>query len=132
MTPTRRPVRRRLPARRQTLTTSQKGYGHQHQQLRAKVKRSVDTGTARCWRCGELIHPLEKWDLGHRDDVVGAKVCGIYAGPEHRHCSAVSGGWKRQGRIGMPPRRPQPPAKALEFFRTGTKTIAAQAVLRRV
>ncbi len=70
-----------------------------------------------CWRCKRWIAPGEPWHAGHRDDVPGAKVRGIYAGPEHSKCSYVSGGWKRHGVLHPPPPRstgPQP--KALGFF----------------
>jgi hypothetical protein len=48
-----------------------------------------------------LIHPAEPWDLGH-DDPRLAKHPALYRGPEHRSCSPVAGGWKRQWRTGIP------------------------------
>lgn len=63
-------------------TTTQRGYGWKHQQLRKKWKPKVATGTVRCWRCGRFIAPNEPWDLGH-DDLDRS----IYRGPEHRACN---------------------------------------------
>jgi len=49
------------------LTTTQKGYGHMHQQLREQWALVVKTGKARCSRCGRMIPPDAPWDLDHRD-----------------------------------------------------------------
>lgn len=108
-----RPVRR--PARQ---TTTQRGYGTAHQKLRRDVAKIVDAGGAICWRCGRLIVPGEPWDLGHRDDVPGAKIRGIYAGPEHRSCSRSAGAWKKRGVLNpqMPSPRNRPRPAALNFF----------------
>lgn len=65
--------------------TSRRGYGHPHQQERAKWVPIVKAGKAICWRCGLPIAPNAKWDLGH-DDLDRTK----YRGPEHigRECPA--------------------------------------------
>lgn len=67
-------------------TTAERGYGAEHQKLRAQLKRDVvDPGHAYCWRCGGWINSDEPWDLGH-DDHDRTK----YRGPEHRgrECAA--------------------------------------------
>jgi hypothetical protein len=106
---------RRQTTRQALGRTTRGGYGTPHQRERRRVAEVVARGGVRYWRCGNYIHPAEPWDLGH-SDAPGAKVRGLYAGPEHRHCSRVAGGWKRQGRIvaSTPVHRPR--AKALEFF----------------
>ena len=110
-------VRRRMPPRRQP-TMEARGYGRNYRQVRREMKRLVDEGGAVCWRCRRWINPAEPWHAGHRDDVPGAKVRGLYAGPEHASCSFISGGWKRHGVLHppMPPRRTRPRPKALDFF----------------
>ncbi len=92
-------------------------YDWAHRQLRRRVAKVVDAGSAVCWRCGRPIHPCEPWDLGH-SDAPAAKVRRLYNGPEHRSCSRVSGGWKRWGVVVRAPRQvpAQPRPKALEFF----------------
>jgi hypothetical protein len=78
-------------------TTTQRGYGVEHQKLRARVKAElVDAGLAVCWRCGCRIHPDEPFDLGHRD---GSRT--EYAGPEHRKCNRATSGRRKT----QPPRR---------------------------
>ena len=47
--------------------TNARGYGREHQRLRAKWEPMVDAGVATCARCGELIAPGTPWDLGHDD-----------------------------------------------------------------
>ena len=68
-----------------TSTTTQRGYGHEHQQLRKQAARHVATGTARCWRCEQLIDPNEAWDLGHDDHNRN-----VYRGPEHMACNRAT------------------------------------------
>ena len=118
-TMTRRSPRRRYPLR-QTLTSTQKGYGAAPQRLRREVKRKVDRGGVICWRCGQSIHPAEPWDLGHSDHRLAKHLGSLYAGAEHRRCSRTAGGWKRIGKTPPPPRS-QPPAKALRFFDTSAR-----------
>lgn len=80
-------------AERQTLmaqrrgTTTARGYGTRHRNLRTQWAPRVATGTVPCWRCGDLIAPGTAWDLGHTDDRSG------YGGPEHaRACNRSAGG----------------------------------------
>ena len=91
--------------------------GRHHRQVRREMAKQVDAGGAVCHRCGRWINPAEPWHAGHRDDVPG-KARGIYAGPEHAHCSYTSGGWKRQGVLHPPTplRSTGTRPKALDFF----------------
>lgn len=63
-------------------STTQRGYGHRHQQLRRWWAPRVATGLVTCWRCGRLILSEDPWDLGHAD---GARH--VYRGPEHHQCN---------------------------------------------
>lgn len=65
--------------------TTRQGYGYRHQRKRAQVAKLVATGRARCWRCGNLIHPHQPWHLGHDDHDRR-----IYRGPEHRRCNLAA------------------------------------------
>lgn len=60
------------------ITTTARGYGWRHQQLRQQLARTVEADYAECWRCGRPIQPGTPWRLGH-DDVDRS----IYRGPEH-------------------------------------------------
>jgi hypothetical protein len=51
-----------------TPTTTQRGYGWQHQLARRRWARLVAIGDANCSRCGRGITPDMKWDLDHSDD----------------------------------------------------------------
>ncbi|MGH3496306.1 MAG: hypothetical protein ACRDP1_02425 [Nocardioidaceae bacterium] len=66
-------------------TTTSRGYGHTHQQLRRQWAPLVAAGTVRCWRCGQQLLPHEPWDLGHDDHDRQ-----LYAGPEHRACNRAT------------------------------------------
>lgn len=68
-------------------STADRGYGYDHQKLRATVKPQVEAGRATCWRCGGRISPHEPWDLGHDDDDRSR-----YRGPEHRGCNRATNG----------------------------------------
>lgn len=70
--------------------TTARGYGAEHQRLRAYWAPQVAAGRVVCWRCGEVIRPGEPWDLGH-NDADRTK----YEGPEHRgRCNRSVGGRK--------------------------------------
>lgn len=70
--------------------TTARGYGHEHQQLRAEwAKELKKLGVLPCARCGESIYHGDDWDLGHTDDRTG------YTGPEHRSCNRADGGRRR-------------------------------------
>jgi predicted kinase len=79
--PTDRPTR----TPRSKRSTTERGYGYHHRQVRAAVKPHVDAGEATCWRCGNRILPGTPWDLGHDDEDRTR-----YRGPEHRDCNRSS------------------------------------------
>lgn len=71
-------------------TTTERGYGWQHQKLRERWKPQVNALQVSCARCGQLIVPNpalkgDGWDLGHNEDRSG------YQGPEHSSCNQVAG-----------------------------------------
>lgn len=72
----------------------QRGYDHQHRQLRKQWQQRIDSGeTVNCWRCGEPIHPDTQWDLGHDDEDRN-----ITRGPEHAtRCNRSAAGKKSTG-----------------------------------
>jgi hypothetical protein len=76
-----------MPARvRWTGTTTQRGYGHPHQRLRARWKPTVDAGQAFCHAVICLkptrhIQPGTPWHLGHTPDRTA------WTGPEHEQCN---------------------------------------------
>jgi hypothetical protein len=70
-------------------STTARGYGAEHQALRKQWAPLVDAGQVTCWRCGNLIHPGQAWDLGHDDHDRGA-----YRGPEHRGPNRAAGARK--------------------------------------
>jgi hypothetical protein len=82
----RRRVDKRL--RRERGTSTQRGYGRDHQLVRARVAPLVAAGLARCWRCGGRIAVGERWDLGHVDGGGPSE----YAGPEHAACNRATAG----------------------------------------
>ena len=62
--------------------TTARGYGWDHQKLRAQLIATYHP-TEPCWRCGYALGPVpELLDLGHVD---GDKT--RYAGLEHRWCN---------------------------------------------
>lgn len=72
------------------LTTTQQGYGQQHQLRRQMLAPMVLAGGVQCARCGEAIRPGEPWDLGHVDGDRSR-----YAGPEHARCNRATAGRNR-------------------------------------
>jgi hypothetical protein len=71
-------------------TTTQRGYGSQHQKLRAEWKPVVESGRAICARCGQPILVGQPWDLGHNDNDRDK-----YNGPEHANtCNRSAAGRK--------------------------------------
>jgi hypothetical protein len=87
-------MRRRRRSYAPRASTSSRGYGHMHQQLRKRWALEVATGQVPCARCGELIRPDEPWDLGH-DDHDRSK----YTGPEHRACNRATNKRRRTSRL---------------------------------
>src|SRR5262245_23609892 len=72
------------------LTTTERGYGSGHQQVRKEAARYVLAGGVKCARCNELIRPDEPWDLGHLD---GNR--NFYTGPEHARCNRATSHLRR-------------------------------------
>lgn len=63
-------------------TRQDRGYGSDHDRLRAEYQRRMDAGeTFTCWRCAEAGKPHDvdpnDWHLGHDDDDRS-----VYRGPE--------------------------------------------------
>ena len=64
-------------------SAAERGYDRDHQKMRKRLDRIVQTGTVRC-PCGELIAAGSPWDLGHTPDRRG------YIGPMHAHCNRAT------------------------------------------
>lgn len=86
-------------------STTRRGYGHDHQKLRAKIKPTVDAGLAWCARCHQPIAPGTAWHLDHTDDRTG------YLGPSHEDCNINAA---QDRRFQPQPPKARPPA--LAFF----------------
>ncbi|MGW0043461.1 hypothetical protein [Rhodococcus sp. NPDC003348] len=71
-------------------TTTERGYGHTHQQLRERWRPAVEAGRVRCARCHRPIATGSPWDLGHRDEDRRR-----YAGPEHEACNRATAARRR-------------------------------------
>jgi hypothetical protein len=72
-------------------TTAERGYGADHERLRARWAPIVAAGRVNCARCHEQILPADAWDLGHSDTDRTQ-----YGGPEHRACNRATrsrGSW---------------------------------------
>lgn len=72
-------------------STTARGYGHQHQQERARWTPLVQAGGVMCSRqgpkcIGQPIQPGQPFDLGHTDDRTS------YTGPECLPCNRGAGG----------------------------------------
>lgn len=81
-----------MPARvRWRGKTAARGYGGQHQRLRAQWKPAVDAGqawchAAVCLKPSRRITPGTAWHLGHTPDRTA------WTGPEHEQCNESDGG----------------------------------------
>jgi hypothetical protein len=75
-------------------STTARGYGYSHAKLRRQWAPHVARGEVVCWRCGYLIHPAARWDLGHDDDDRT-----LYRGPEHIRCNRLAAA--RKGNAAM-------------------------------
>ena len=53
-----------------------------HRRTRQEFSALVAAGLVNCARCGELIEPGTKWDLGHDD-----RFPQYHSGPEHAGCN---------------------------------------------
>lgn len=69
--------------------SNKRGYGVEHQLVRARLNLEVQTGTLACARCGKTIRPNQPWHLDHDDEDRGK-----YLGPSHAWCNASAGGRK--------------------------------------
>lgn len=72
-------------------STTERGYGYGHRQLRAWWAPRVATGLIRCWRCQGSIGRDEQWHLGHVD---GNR--NVYKGPEHVLCNTRTNAMDRK------------------------------------
>jgi hypothetical protein len=64
-------------------------YGTVHKKERNRWVRRVRAGGVVCWRCGDPIHPLARWDLGHVDEDGQARGYPLRH-PEHRSCNRAT------------------------------------------
>jgi hypothetical protein len=80
-------------------STTAKGYGWQHQKLRAALLRALVPGSP-CPRCNQPMWPgIQALDLGHEDGSGKTR----YVGLEHATCNRVAGakfGNRLRGRDG--------------------------------
>ena len=88
-------------------TTAQRGYGGQHQRVRAQWKPAVDAGQAYCAEVTCLepsrwIQPGTPWHLAHDDGQRG------YRGPAHERCNIAEVNRRRGGTRRRKVPRPQP------------------------
>jgi hypothetical protein len=72
-------------------STTERGYGAEHQTLRDQWAPAVEAGEVLCHAniClmpTRLIRPDQPWDLGHTADRAG------WTGPEHSRCNRADGG----------------------------------------
>ena len=91
-----RPLKPPMAERRSS--TTQRGYGHRHQEAPRLLEPVVRSGRATCARCDGPILPSQAWGSGHTDHDRSR-----YSGPEHRRSSsgyhAAPG---RRARRGLP------------------------------
>ena len=68
-------------------TRHERGYGSDHDAVRAKMRPIVESGTALCVRCGLPIAPDAEWAADHDDEDRSR-----YLGPSHKRCNDAAGG----------------------------------------
>lgn len=73
-------------------STTQRGYGYRHQQLRRQWEPRVKRGGVWCARCQQPIWPGERWHLDH-DSYDRSRTLG----PSHEKCNCAEPS-KRRGR----------------------------------
>lgn len=103
------PDRVRELARRRDVnrkSTTERGYGAEHQRLRREWAKKVAAGGVSCARCGLPIEPGTRWDLAH-DPMDRSR----YWGAEHARCNR---GWNRIGN----PEAPEPATNPYKPSRT--------------
>jgi hypothetical protein len=71
-----------MPWSKPTASTTARGYGNRHQQIRKQWVPIVAAGGVICWRCRKAIQPWMEWELGHDD-----WNRDITRGPEHKPCN---------------------------------------------
>ena len=71
-------------------STSDRGYGRQHQKTRAGYQARIERGELFiCPRCQGPILLWDEWDLGHYDSPREPRVV---SGPEHSTCNRAAAG----------------------------------------
>lgn len=76
-------------------TTTERGYGAEHQRLRKHYVGLLLAGEVlECWRCFEAITDPDDMHVGHDDHDRS-----ITRGPEHRLCNLRAGADKANGRL---------------------------------
>lgn len=78
-----------------------RGYGAEHDRLRAEWAPQVATGAVACARCHQPIAPDTAWELDHTDDRTG------YLGPSCALCNRSAGGRAAHARPETPGGEPQ-------------------------
>lgn len=68
-------------------SSTARGYGQAHRNLRQHWRPIVEAGTVSCARCHQPITPEQPWDLGHDDHDRTS-----YTGPEHARCNRATAG----------------------------------------
>ena len=84
-------------SQRRRPTTTQRGYGSEHQKLRKQWAKKVEQGLAICTRCQRMILPGQEWHLDHHD-----WDRSMYLGPAHARCNVKAGNEKRWGKKPAP------------------------------
>lgn len=72
-----------------------RAYGTKHKLLRKRLAPMVEAGLVRCARCGEIIKPGTKWDLGHLD----GSNRELYSGAECRSCNRATSKHKKAAQM---------------------------------